>query len=649
MKKVLFFLLLLTASKGYAQQQDSTFYLQNVVVTGTRTPKLLKDVPIQTRLITAEDIERIDATNVEDLLQQEMPGVEFSYAQNQLKHMNFCGFGGQGVLFLMDGERLAGETMDDVDFSRLEMANVDRIEIVKGAASALYGSNAGGGVINIITKDVKEPWTLNVNARFAKHEERRVGGSWGLNRKAWRNLLSVNHTFTDNFMVKNAPDPKAQVVSTVYGDCTWNVKERLTFSPTAHVKLIGRAGYFYRQVTRTFDNPERYRDYSAGLRGLWDMTGQDHLELSYSFDQYDKSDYHRITKIDVRDYSNVQNIFRGVYHHSWDGGNILTIGADFMHDYLMNKNLGGKNINQDSFDAYAQYDWMASERWEVVGALRYDYFSDKKDSRLSPKLSARYQPLENMNVRFGYGMGFRAPALKEKYYNFDMVGIWIIQGNEQLKSEVSHNFQASADYTRGQYNFTASVYYNDVRNKIATGVPHYLPTDYKQLYLDYVNFENYAVWGGEATVQARWSNGLSARMSYAYTDERLPKNKEGQAVNNQYIPARRHSLMAIVDWSKQFSQNYGLSLSLNGRFLSGVENVEFVDYYDISKGTNKVEYPAYTLWKLSAAQRFGKAWKLTVAVDNLLNYKPKYYYFNCPLTDGANLMVGLSIDLNRLR
>ena len=136
---------------------DSMYYLNDVVVTGTRTPKLLKDAPIQTRLITSADIEKADATNAEDLLQQEMPGVEFSYAMNQLKHMNLCGFGGQGILFLVDGERLAGETMDDVDFTRLNMANVERIEIVKGAASALYGSNAGGGVINIITKEGTEP------------------------------------------------------------------------------------------------------------------------------------------------------------------------------------------------------------------------------------------------------------------------------------------------------------------------------------------------------------------------------------------------------------------------------------------------------------------------------------------------------------
>ena len=118
-------------------QTDSIFRqydLDEIVVTGTRTPKFLKDTPIQTRVITSADIAKIDATNVQDLLQQELPGVEFSFSMNQQTHLNFSGFGGQSILFLVDGERLAGETMDDVDFTRL-MMEARRL----GADAALFG------------------------------------------------------------------------------------------------------------------------------------------------------------------------------------------------------------------------------------------------------------------------------------------------------------------------------------------------------------------------------------------------------------------------------------------------------------------------------------------------------------------------------
>lgn len=631
----------------HAQENDSTFYLNDVVVTGTRTPKLLKDTPIQTRLITAADIEKVDATNVVDLMQQELPGVEFSYAMNQQLHLNFSGFGGQSILFLVDGERLAGETLDDVDFTRLNMANIERIEIVKGASSALYGSNAGGGVINLITKEGTKPWTLNANWHFAPRNTRQEY-LWNTRGKKFRNMLNISGNNNDSYHLKNASNPATQVVSTVYGDSCWSIKDQLTYTPTDRLKIIGRLGYFEHEVTRTIDAPDLYRDFSSGLRMLWNLSKQDNLDLAYTFDQYDKSVHYGITDKSFRQYSNSQNTVRGVYSHNFRGGDILTVGADYLYDYLMNKNLEGETCDQNVYDAFAQYDWLVNPKWEVVGAMRYDHFSEGKNSRFTPKLSARYQPKENLNLRFGYGMGFRAPSLKERYYNFDMAGIWIVNGNPNLKAEVSHNFNVSADYTKGNYNITASAYYNDVENKLTTGIPHYAQAESKQLYLDYINLDNYSVYGGDVTIQARWDNGFSARLAYAYTNERIPHDKDGNNINNQYIPARHHSLTARADWDKQFTRRYGLRLSINGRFLSSVKNEAYVNYYDITKGVNTVRYPAYTLWKLSVVQRFGTAFKLTLAADNLLNYRPKYYYFNSPMTEGFTFMSTFSLDVERL-
>lgn len=621
--------------------------MEQVVVTGTRTPKLLANTPVLTKLITASDIAKADATNLRDLLQQVLPGVEFSYAMNQQVHMNFSGFGGQSMLILVDGERLAGETMDDVDFSRLCMDNVDHIEIVKGAASALYGSNAAGGVINIITKNGIRPFALNLNARLGRHHEQRYGLSWQQGAGRWSNLLTVNRNRSDNYDVHNGDNPVTRVVATIYGDATWNFKEQLSYRPSEKLSLTGRAGYFYRQLVRTSETPERYRDFSGGLRSVWKPDTHNSLDLSYAFDQYDKSDYQRITRLDIRDYSNVQNSLRLLYNHTFGSDDVLSLGADYMHDYLFNTNLEDRTRRQDSFDAFAQYDWNVSQQWEAVGALRYDYFSDGRISRLTPKVSVRYQPVRNLNFRASYGMGFRAPTLKEKYYNFDMAGIWIVEGNPALKPEVSHNFNLSADYTHRHYNFTLAAYYNRIRDKIATGAPFYKNPSDRIPHLPYLNLDDYSVSGGEATAQARWPNGLTARLSYAYTHERLPKDKNSNAVNNQYIPARKHSMTGHIDWDRQFSTAYGLNIGLDGRFLSAVDNQEFVDYYDISKGIRTIHYPAYALFKLSLVQRIGKAVKASVILDNLFNYKPEYYYLNCPLTDGTNLMVGLSVDVDK--
>lgn len=640
-----------TTFASAAEPNDSTYRkvteLNPVVVTGTRTPKLLLSSPVLTEVITASQIAKTDATNLQDLLQNIVPGVEFSYAMNQQVHMNFSGFGGQSMLVLVDGERLAGETMDDVDFTRLSMDNVDHIEIVKGAASALYGSNANGGVINIITKDATRPFALNVNGRLGRHNDQRYGLSWQQGGAKFKNLFNVTRTHLDNYEVTSGDHPVTRVFSTIYGDATWNFKDQLSYRFSDRLRLTGRAGYFFRQLTRSVDVPERYRDLTAGLRAQWDMSDNDRLEVSYAFDEYDKSDYQKIARLDIRDYSNVQNSLRLLYSHSF-GQDVLLMGSDYMHDYLFNERLNGRTRRQDAFDAFAQYDWNINSAWEMVGALRYDYFSNQALSHVTPKLSVRYRPIRRLNIRFGYGMGFRAPTLKEKYYNFDMAGIWVVDGNPHLKPEVSHNFNLSAEYVRGRYCLTTSAYYNKVGNKIATGAPYYRNASDAIPHLPYINLADYSVVGGELTAQARWSNGITARLAYALTDERLPKNKNNEKVNNQYIPARKHALTLHADWDHQFGRSYGLNVGINGRVLSGVENEEYVDYYDISKGVNTIHYPAYSIWKLSTVHRIGKAVKISLTLDNLLNYKPQYYYLNAPLTDGINLQVGASIDLDQL-
>ena len=195
------------------QLNENPTLLEQVVVTGTRTPKLLKDVPIVTRVITESDIRRTDATNIGDLLQTELPGIEFSYSMNQQTSLNMAGFGGNSVLFLVDGERLAGETLDNVDYSRLNMDNVQRIEIVKGAASSLYGSNAVGGVVNIISRESQEPWSVNVNGRYGAHNEQRYGGSAGFNRGRFNSMTNVQYTSIDAIDLSKARTTRRSAIT----------------------------------------------------------------------------------------------------------------------------------------------------------------------------------------------------------------------------------------------------------------------------------------------------------------------------------------------------------------------------------------------------------------------------------------------------
>lgn len=624
----------------YDGEGDRLYNLNNVVVTGTKTPKLLKDTPIQTRLITEKDIKMSDATNILDLLQQEMPGVEFSYAMNQQVNMNLAGFAGRNVLILIDGERPAGETMENTDFSRLTMQNVARIEIIKGAASALYGSNAVGGVINIITKEADKPLSLNLNARFADHKEQRYGGTLGLRKGRIGNVLDVVHTTIETYNVcYNTRDDCD--FRTVYGGRTWNLNDRLTYSPLDNVKFSAHLGYYFKERPYNIDCPDRYRGFTGGVNAEWSASQKDNIEIGYNFDQYDKSDYQVLRDIDIRDYSNVQHNMKLLYSHAFDNGDILTLGGDYMRDRLDSYQFNDGAHRQYCSDVFAQYDHNFNNHLELVAGGRMDYFSDGNDLDLTGKLALCYR-MDGLTVRTGYAGGFRAPTLKEKYMRYDMSGIFWIHGNDKLNSEYSHNFNAGMEYTVGKYNFVLSANHSIVRNKISISTPITAADDPTYHYVEYINIENVRVFGLEASAMARWRLGdgsmLGARLSYCYTHE----SAKGTGIN-QYCPARPHTANVRLDWDKNWTASYSTNIVLTGRVMSAVNYTSME--MDAPFNEYEVSNPAYTIWKIQLTNRIKERFRLNIAVDNIFNYSPRTYYFNSPVTLGVNLMVGGSYDL----
>lgn len=610
--------------------KEDAIGMETVVVTGTRTPKLLKDAPIVTRVITADDIKKVDATHIGDLLQAELPGIEFSYAMNQQTSLNMQGFGGNAVLFLVDGERLAGETLDNIDYDRLNMDNVERIEIVKGAASSLYGSNAVGGVVNIISKVSTEPWSVNLNARYGAYDNQRYGGSIGFNAGKFNSMTNIQHTSVDTIPMKSDGDFKK-----VYASKTWNVKERLVYTHNDHLKLTARAGYFFRERDQMNNGSarDRYRDFSGGLKGNYVFDKKSDLEVGYTFDQYDKSDYMPQTGRDVRDYSNVQHSVRAFYNHTFVDKHTLTVGGDYMRDYLMSyqfEDNGSKH--QYTVDAFAQFDMNLTDRLNIIAGLRYDYYSDANVENTSSKLGIMYK-VGDCSLRASYAGGFRAPTLKEMYMNFDMASIFMIYGNPNLKPETSQNYSLSAEYMKGRYNLTVTGFYNMVDNRISTVWSDALKGQF------YTNISQVKISGLDANASVRYPCGISARLSYAYTHEHIKKGEP-------YISTTRpHTATARVEYDRKW-KNYAFNIALNGRYLSKVDTEQYTSNTSYEE-TEKVTYPAYTMWKLTLTQKVWKGISITAVVDNLFNYVPSYYYNNSPATTGTTVSVGMSLDVDK--
>ena len=602
--------------------------LSPMVVTGTRTPKLLKDAPVVTRLIGEDDIRTLDLPDVQDVLQAELPGIEFSYSMNQQVGLNMSGFGGKSVLFLVDGERLAGETLDNVDYSRLNMDNVSRIEIVKGAASSLYGSNAVGGVVNIISRENDDKWSCQANLRYGTHNDRRFGGSLGFRAGAFNNMANLQYAACDAIQLANAGD-----YSQIYANHSLNVKERMTYT-MKKMKLTGRAGYFFRAREAESYATERYRDYTGGLKANWSPDSANDLELAYSFDQYDKSDYTLKEGLDIRDYSNVQHSLRTIFNRTFRGKHILTAGGDYLYDYLMSYQFAQDGAHlQHTADGFLQFDWNPTRRFNMVSALRYDNYSEADVRHLSPKLALMYK-WGDFALRASYADGFRAPTLKEMYMQFDMASIFTIYGNPGLKAETSRNFSMAGEFTRGSYNVTVTAFYNHVANRITTAWNRALEG------MQYVNMSPLWISGTDANFFAKWKNGLGTKLSYVFTHEQIPKGEP------EFSATRPHSATAQLTYAKKWA-HYGFNVALSGRFLSAVTCDEYLSLTNFEE-TKKVTYPGYSIWKLTFGQHFRKAFHLTLSVDNLFNYVPEYYYSNSPFTTGTTCSVALSVDFGKI-
>ena len=642
-----------------AQTIRDSVELEPVVVTASLSPKALKDAPVVTRLITLHDIKITDATNIQDMLIQEIPGLEFGFAMSQETSLNMSGFGGNAVLFLVDGERMAGETMDNVDYSRMNLDNIGRIEIVKGASSALYGSNAVGGVVNIISRENIDPWTANVHSRYSDFgHEWRHGASVSFNNSKWNSQTSFQHTKIDPIDLPKAHSSeeialelmkKAQGLpydesvlnddsnlSRLYGQKTYNVKERLTWRASDHLTFVGRGGYFFRTSERD-THDYHFNGYSAGLRGkyAWDYLRS--LELSYAYDQYDKANFlPNGTRTHDHDYSNRQHVAHALYSHAF-GKNNLIVGADFMHDYLMTYQfLDNTSQEQNNIDGYAQFDWNITERLNIVGSVRYDYFSASKQKAFTKRLAIVYK-YPWMTLRANYASGFRAPTLKEMYMHFDMGNMgYMILGNPDLKPEKSNNFNVAIERTNrisnsgfldGRYNFTLMGYCNIFDKRITTingGLYNGMESAL------YWNEDGITVWGMDASLGHIWDCGLSLRINYSWMHEK------GNVYYSDFYQPRSHSMTWRIGYDHRFSRCYALDAALSGRYLGKPQS-----------GQTGVDQ-GYNIWKLMLQHHIWHGIHVNTAIDNLFNYKPKSYYYCSPLTTGTSFSLGLSIDLDKI-
>lgn len=508
------------SSPVYAQdiQNNDVIVTPDVVVTATRTQEEVKAVPQTVEVITKEDIEQLGATDVYSALRL-AANVDVTSAGMAGHNVMIRGMSTNHTLILIDGKRFAGEdtsaTQNVYALGRLSLSNIERIEIVRGSASAQYGSDALGGVINIITKKSKEPSVM-------------VGLSTG--SEAINNYYHIDFgkqgNFSSTFDMRFSDVRKNMQAgdegSNYYGPIqdfnfagTWDLGNDKEIDLTLgyyneHTKADYADKYTSTGVFQTSKDKKEwydYRryDYSLGYSGKTDNSDYmirtfysrlDKENILYNYrnnfpgpmenilgSMYPKYDWDKSTytlwgiegKNTVQLSDNHLLTFGGEYRQNKVEGTRLSDGGDNVHQVsqsgngiVSNKYYSDKEIN--TWAGYIQDEWQVNDKLLVIPSMRYDHDSSF-GGEVTPKIGATYFISDNSRIKANWGKGFKAPTISELYMAMHraMGGQTVnVYGNPDLKPEKSTSWDISFEAEKDN-NFGKLTYFNnDVKNLITT-------------------------------------------------------------------------------------------------------------------------------------------------------------------------------------
>ena len=604
--------------------------LDEVVITGTRTPKPLKEVPVLTRVISEREIKQINPLDFRNLLEFALPGLQFGTAHgSNLPTLKFQGAEGGYVLFLVDGERIGGEGSNgNIDFERIDVDNIARIEVVKGAMSALYGAQAMGGVVNIITKNADRPFTADLSARVGSRDEMKYSASVGTKLNRFSSYTTFSYRKSDPYEVEDREglvqevhgrdsvwqDTSARGSSVVLGYDVWSLNERLGYSFTDALKAEMSVGYYRNNLQNPYELDgiqDRFSTLTINPKLNYLLDENHLLTFSYMLDNYVKKEVYSDGFPDRKTMQDLTNTARLNYSGKPAERHTLTAGVEVntqkMHHYWFDDN-SLLDYTQQNYVLYVQEEWKASEAFSLVAGVRSDCHSHY-GFHPSPNISLMYR-WAGLSLRGGYGMGFRLPTLKELHSAYPMGGFgFMIYGNEDLKPEESHQGTLSVEYTKGVFNGSVSGYYTKYRNEIYLGT--YEEED-GTLAQKYYNHESSRKTGVDVMGQVRLDGGFTLNASYSYVDTHADREGYNTSV------FRPHSLTFTANYARQVGK-VKTSAALNGRWLSKV------DVWNKDDDGNYVltPYYAYTSLDLNLGARFPRGFRLALGLNNLMNFKAK--------------------------
>lgn len=559
--------------------------LSTIVVTGTRSEKTLDETPVPTEVVDAKEIARTQARTLKDALEN-VPGLQLTEIHGKSGFtVAMQGMTSDQVLVLIDGLPISASTGSSIDVSQYLLTEVDRIEVVKGASSAQYGSSAMGGVINVITRriepglsasataDVGSYGAQNVHSPFgSSHGNLRVSGG----NAQWRASVAADVLDNKGFAVN--PDAWSRQGDAIRRE---QYSGRLEWLPTS-------AGHFWVDASTYRETDVQRYEYFAPpsyvpqrkteditrnrltYGGQWRFDSGVKARLTGLAEDYDSRSQEYSNQVGTASRASTlrtEHVSLQFDLPAWKR-QLWQFGGD-LHRERLKQNANGiselvGSAERTSQELFAQNDIIFNDTWEMVLGLRGQEDSDF-GTHFAPKIGLRANlPTAGgwkSVVRANFGQGYRVPNLKERYYLFDHSALgYVVLGNPHLKPEASNSFQFGGTTTWNErLTLNANLFYNQVRDLIQTDMENFTVVNGIAAYT-YRNVARARTKGLETGFKWQASPALAWTGAYTFTDAkdrdtgqeltRWPRNIVRAGVDWQVLPATELSLRARLQSSE---------------------------------------------------------------------------------------------------
>ncbi|MBU1629431.1 MAG: TonB-dependent receptor [Gammaproteobacteria bacterium] len=596
MKKIFVFVLGLTMSlwgqMAFCDTPIVTIYGEEIVVTATRSKQLLKDSSVLTTVITKEEIEEIKPQSVKELLKN-VSGVNVaSYgtlgAQNSISIRSSSS---SQVLILIDGRPINRPSTGEVDLSLIPVENIERIEIVKGPVSSLYGANALGGVINIITKTSLEEVNAQASLSAGSFNTKSYSVVGGARVKNLGFLITGGYNSSDGAR-RNS-------------DCLTRNFSFKTDLESERYSLGFLCDYLEQEKgvpgsTSWLTPKAKQKDEIKGLDFNCKVALTERLNLSgKAYHNYSWNLYKGTPNDEEKPMEN--NTLGGEVQLDFDLSKRFFIlgGLNLAEDSAKTQNINGKHTAQKSA-VYIQGEIDLSDRLKATIGLRYDDHSVYKD-KLNPRIAVLSKYGEKTDFRLSYGTAFRAPTMNDLYWHEDWGWGMGMFGNPDLTSENSKSYEFGvehrfSDNLLGRVNF----FRNNIEDLIewAADDPSNPFSPWRPQNIATAYFE-----GLEQEMKIVFDDHWSLGLGYTHLEARGKKRGETEYEVLQYRPEDKGE--AKLEYKNENGLGVGLSLEYTGSRYTSNKPINSV--YDLE---------AYTLLGLRVSQKMEKG-DVFLKIDNI--------------------------------